>query len=145
MTRRIDNTPMPVVGLANGVVGMGMGSPWNTCVRMADDGVRCWGDNTYGQIGDGTTTMRLVPVGVLGFAGTPTSITAVNGSGQSAAVNSAFAVNLQALVTDSVGTPVQGASVTFTLPASGASGKLSAARQRRQRSPTQAALRPRRR
>jgi sugar lactone lactonase YvrE len=52
----------------------------------------------------------------------PASITAINGSGQSAAVNSAFAVNLQSIVKDSVGTPVQGASVTFTLPAAGASG-----------------------
>jgi alpha-tubulin suppressor-like RCC1 family protein len=31
--------------------------------------VYCWGNNTYGQLGDGTGTARLLPVQVPGFWG----------------------------------------------------------------------------
>jgi len=31
--------------------------------------VKCWGNNGSGQLGDNTTTTRLVPVDVSGFAG----------------------------------------------------------------------------
>jgi len=52
------------------------------------------------------------------------SIAATSGSGQSAAVGTAFAAPLVATVTTG-GTPTSGASVTFTAPASGASGTFS--------------------
>jgi alpha-tubulin suppressor-like RCC1 family protein len=39
----------------------------HTCaVRTTDDRAYCWGDNSYGALGDGTTTGRLKPVAVLG-------------------------------------------------------------------------------
>ena len=54
------------------------------------------------------------------FNGTPASIAAASGSGQSASVSTAFAGALEALVKDGGGDPVPNASVTFTAPSSGA-------------------------
>ncbi len=55
-------------------------------------------------------------------AGPPASITSVAGTPQSATIGAAFAAALQALVKDSGGNVLSGVSVTFTAPASGASG-----------------------
>ena len=58
--------------------------------------------------------------------GPPAAIAPVSGTTpQTAAVNTAFATNLAARVTDAVGQAVSGASVTFTAPASGASGTFA--------------------
>jgi titin len=54
----------------------------------------------------------------------PASIVNTAGGGQSAQVNAAFAVALQATVKDAGGNPVSGATVTFTAPGSGASGQF---------------------
>lgn len=51
----------------------------------------------------------------------PAAIAMNSGSSQNATVNTGFAAPLVALVTDSAGNPLQGASVTFTAPGSGAS------------------------
>jgi uncharacterized repeat protein (TIGR01451 family) len=58
-------------------------------------------------------------------AGTPASISAAAGSGQSATVGTAFASAFEALVKDGGGDPVPNASVTFTAPGNGASGTFS--------------------
>jgi CSLREA domain-containing protein len=52
-------------------------------------------------------------------------ISATTGAPQSATINAAFATAMQATVTDGGGNPVSGVTVTFTAPASGASGKFS--------------------
>ncbi|CDZ76660.1 putative lipoprotein, rSAM/lipoprotein system [Legionella massiliensis] len=57
--------------------------------------------------------------------GTPTIITVVSGSGQSATVGTAFTHPLKAKVTDTFGNAVPGATVTFTAPSGGASATLS--------------------
>ena len=53
------------------------------------------------------------------------SIVSTAGSGQSATVGTAFGAVLQATVKDAANGPVAGAAVTFTLPASGASGTFA--------------------
>ncbi len=43
----------------------GVAAGWNhTCAWSNDGGVWCWGDNPYGQLGDGSTTNRSRPVQV---------------------------------------------------------------------------------
>ena len=60
-------------------------------------------------------------------AGTATTIAAYSGASQSATVATSFTNPLLALVTDTYGNPVSGATVTFTAPAAtGASGTLLA-------------------
>lgn len=39
---------------------------WHTCGTAADGSAWCWGENTFGQVGDGTTTLRVRPQRVLG-------------------------------------------------------------------------------
>jgi len=39
----------------------------HTCVILDNFSVSCWGNNDYGQIGDGTTNSRLTPTPVIGF------------------------------------------------------------------------------
>ena len=52
----------------------------------------------------------------------PASITASAGNGQSAVLNTSFLIPLQATVRDTAGNGMPGVSVTFSAPASGASG-----------------------
>jgi alpha-tubulin suppressor-like RCC1 family protein len=55
--------PVPVVGLSSGVVTVG--SNYNhSCALLTSGGVKCWGRNGDGQLGDGTTTPRTTPVAV---------------------------------------------------------------------------------
>src|SRR5206468_2915526 len=53
------------------------------------------------------------------------SISSTAGTPQSATVGTAFAQQLQATVLDASNVPINGAGVTFTAPASGASGTFS--------------------
>jgi alpha-tubulin suppressor-like RCC1 family protein len=66
-------TPTDVTSLTSGVVGVQGGNNF-TCARTTTGAVKCWGDNTYGQVGDGTNTRRLVPTAVSGLASSVAAI-----------------------------------------------------------------------
>jgi hypothetical protein len=77
-------TPVDVIGLQTGVTSLDVG-PYHACAVLGATGeVRCWGNNTRGVLGDGTTTDRSTPVVVASLGGAATSVSA--GGGHSCAL-----------------------------------------------------------
>jgi alpha-tubulin suppressor-like RCC1 family protein len=62
-------TPTDIAGLASGAVSLAAGEG-HTCAAMAAGGVKCFGNNGSGQLGNASTTTTMTPVDV-SFGGTP--------------------------------------------------------------------------
>jgi len=60
------SSPVAVYGLASGVLSVTAGR-YHTCAVLTSGAVKCWGYNSDGQLGDGTTDNRSSPVAVSGL------------------------------------------------------------------------------
>jgi len=78
-------------------------------------------DTAVGNVSDGAD------IGAFEVQASPATITATAGTPQTAVINTAFAVQLQATVRDAGNNPIGGETVTFTAPGSGASGTFPGA------------------
>jgi hypothetical protein len=65
LSSKATKTPATVTGLRDAIAISA--SDFYTCALRSGGSVVCWGDNHYGQLGDGTTITRSRPVTVQGF------------------------------------------------------------------------------
>lgn len=65
-TKTNRNTPVAVLSVGNNVSAVTAGDAY-TCALLLNGMIKCWGANTYGQLGDGTTSERNAPVDVIGL------------------------------------------------------------------------------
>jgi alpha-tubulin suppressor-like RCC1 family protein len=62
------HSPTDVTGLSSGIAAV-QASHQHTCALTIGGGVKCWGYNIDGRVGDGTSTTRLAPVDVATLTG----------------------------------------------------------------------------
>ena len=67
--------PTQVSGLNAGVVQITAGNS-HTCAKLSTGALVCWGQNAYGQLGDGTSTTRTTPTAVPGLTSLVTQVSA---------------------------------------------------------------------
>ncbi|MFH1435563.1 MAG: hypothetical protein ABIJ56_07575 [Pseudomonadota bacterium] len=67
--------PVQVEGLESGVAEIAAGNN-HACALMSSGSVKCWGGGSAGQLGNGSTDNRRMPVDVTGIIGGATALTA---------------------------------------------------------------------
>jgi alpha-tubulin suppressor-like RCC1 family protein len=60
------STPVDVVGLSSGVAGVSAGS-YDSCGVTTGGAVKCWGNDSFGRLGNSTFTDSVTPIAVIGF------------------------------------------------------------------------------
>jgi alpha-tubulin suppressor-like RCC1 family protein len=69
------NQPVQVTGLESGVISLAVGD-YHVCALTAEGGVKCWGDNHLGQLGNGSNADQNTPVDVVGISSGAAAISA---------------------------------------------------------------------
>ncbi len=121
------NTPVDVSGLSSGVVAISGGEA-HTCALRSGGGIQCWGSGTFGQLGDGSLSSRLVPTDVaLGSVATSISSGAYHNCARTAdGTAKCWGLNTQGQIGDSsitlrpVPVAVQGLTGTVQAVSAGA-------------------------
>ncbi len=67
--------PVTPTGLTTNVAQIGAGEE-HTCARMVGGGIKCWGDNYYGQLATGNRNFSLTPVNTVAMGGAAAQLAA---------------------------------------------------------------------
>jgi alpha-tubulin suppressor-like RCC1 family protein len=78
-TGRGSDVPVDIGGVSSGARAVSAGGGGHACVVTVAGAAQCWGANGAGQLGDDSTTSRLVPADVVGLSSGVLAISAGNG------------------------------------------------------------------